>query len=135
MGFELRRTVTLAFEGQYAGLEVRCSAAVPLRRALAITRTLAEAGDDPDGFERAFRQWVEAVQPEWNAEVDGEPVPCTADAILDWLPADIVVNMIPAWRQAVTGLDPTSPAVSASGEQPPAAPIPTLASLSSALPN
>lgn len=133
MGFDLRRTVTLTFEGQYAGLEVRCSAAIPLRQAMAITRAIADAGDDPAAFEQAFRLWVDAVRPEWNAEVDGEPVPCTADAMLEWLPADLVIGMIPAWRQAVTGLDPTQPGAPPSGAPLQANPIPTLAGLSTSL--
>ncbi|MCX7618932.1 hypothetical protein [Tepidiforma sp.] len=131
MGFELRRTVTLTFEGAYEGLEVRCSAVIPVGEALRITRMLADAGDER--FEEVFRAWFDAVQPTWNAELDGLPIECTADAMLAYLPADIMVNIIPMWRQAATGVDPTSRSASPSGEPLPASPIPALANLSTAL--
>jgi len=138
MGFELPREVVLEFDGPYKGLEIRCSATVPIRSLFRIQRRaveVADANDDGDAFELLFREWFEAVRPSWNAEVGGEPVECTAEAMLTMLPADLCIRLIPQWRQAVSGVDPTSPGSSPSGEPPRAEPIPTLAALSSSLPS
>jgi hypothetical protein len=139
MGFELPREVVLEFDGPYRGLEIRCSATVPIRALFRIQQRAAEvANADDDGgeaFELLFREWFEAVKPSWNAEVGGEPVECTAETMLTMLPADLCIRLIPQWRQAVSGVDPTSPGSSPSGEPPRADPIPTLAALSSSLPS
>jgi hypothetical protein len=132
MGFELRREVVLTFDPPYDGLEIRCSATVPVRRVFELTRAAAEVPDDDDGsgFERVMQLWVNIVQPRWNAELDGQPVPCTAQAIVDLLPAELAFRLVPAWRDAVTGVSAPLPETSPDG-----GPVPSLARLSTPLPS
>lgn len=103
MGFEIPGTVVLTFEGAFAGLEIRCRLGLPIREQLEIRRLTRDLDFDADdgAFERVFREWFARVRPTWNVEQEGQPVECSADALLQMLPGEILIQIMPKWREAM----------------------------------
>lgn len=131
MGFEIPETVTLEFSGAFAGLEITCSLGLPIAEQLAIRRALRDVDTDAeDGFLKVFTEWCNRVKPEWNVTKDGEPVPCTAENIIDRLPGDVLILILPKWREAM-GVSGPLETVSSSGDS--VTSIPALANLSKSL--
>lgn len=134
MGFKIPDTVVLTFDGAFEGLEIRCRLGLPIREQLEIrelTRDLPE--DDPESFLAVFRAWFERVRLTWNVETDdGQAVPITVDAVMNYLPGDILIQLLPKWREAM-GVSAPLGVPSNSGEASQAPRTPTLASLSESL--
>ena len=136
MGFKIPDTVVLTFEGAFEGLEIRCRLGLPIREQLEIRRLTKDIDTDDDGaFEAIFRTWFDRVSPAWNVEDDGgNPVPISADAVLARLPGEVLIQIMPKWREAM-GVNAPLVATSPSGDPSPGSPTPTLASQSESLTN
>lgn len=107
MGFKVpRRTATLQFEGAYEGAEIYCRLDASTETYLAITRMQrdAEAADNEDNLRLVLAFFVEHIATGWNLEDDdGTAIPLTIEALMQ-LPANLSLAIIPAWKEAATGV-------------------------------
>lgn len=104
MGFRIPDTVVLTFEGSFEGLEIRCRLGLPFREQAEIWQMTKgiDLESNTEAFLEIFRVWFDHVQPGWNVEDDaGNPVPITADAITGMLPGEILIQIMPKWREAL----------------------------------
>lgn len=110
MGFQIPGTVVMEFDGPFAstpdkeGLKLRCRLGLPIREQFEIRRIIETIPDDSEYevFEKVFREWFARVKPEWNVTDDNDlPIPITADAVLALLPGELVVQIMPKWREAM----------------------------------
>lgn len=98
MGFRLDRTYALEFEGAMEGAYVELRATP-----VGVTLELRSEGN-VISFERAAELLAEYVE-EWNLDgPDGEPLPVTAEAILNGLERVVVLKIITEWYKAAVGI-------------------------------
>jgi len=95
------RSCVLELTGDYAGAEARCRLDIGMGAYLIFQR-LTDS-QDPDKLEEACRRFGDEVLIEWNIDLDGEPLPPTADGFMR-LPTSLSLAMIEAWSEAMTGI-------------------------------
>ena len=101
------RSCVLELTGDYAGAEARCRLDIGVGAYLAFQRLVDS--QDPDQVEEACRRFGDEVLKEWNVDLDGAPLPATAEGFLR-MPTALALAMIAAWGKAMT----TSPLAGAS---------------------
>lgn len=115
MGFRLNRTYVLHFEGAMAGAEIKLRST-----SVATVMRLRQSTDVPEIVGMLAEHVVE-----WNLEDEkGEPLPITADAILNDLEESVVAAIVREWFKAAVGVTAPLDGPSTSGEQFPEASIP-----------
>ena len=95
------RSCLLELTGDFAGAEARCRLDVGMGAYLAFQR-LTDS-QDPDQLEEACRRFGDEVLIEWNVDLDGAPLPTTAEGFLR-MPTALALAMIEAWGKALTGI-------------------------------
>ena len=93
------RSCVLVLEGDFAGAEARCRLDVGMVAYLAFQRLVDS--QDPDQVEEACRRFGDEVLKEWNIDLDGQPLPATAEGFLR-MPTALALAMIKAWGEAMT---------------------------------
>lgn len=115
-------TVLIILEGDdYDGIEIRARKRVSLREAFRYRRAIQSQEKDEDGSpiysDATAREWAKSYLMDWNLNnEDDEPIPATADAFVETLPADLTALIIGRWAEAVTGVDPNSEPPSSDGD-------------------
>lgn len=115
MGFRYEpRIAVLTFEEPFAGLEIRASLDLPAVRQLRLIKQLqrlqsiTESGDEEQA-EEAFREAMElfvTVTDGWNWEDDeGNPLPLTADSLINLIPGNLAFRLVDRWAETVRGVD------------------------------
>lgn len=97
MGYQIpdRDIVLEGFEGDFAGLEVRCTKNVSMSKYLEL-----ESLDDGEHLSELFQLFGDDFLRGWNLEEDGEAVPADGEG-LKRQPPDLVNILIREWRMAV----------------------------------
>lgn len=97
MGFRLDRTYVLEFEGAMAGAYVKL-------RATPIGTVMKLRGTDSASNTELVELLAEYIL-DWNFEdVDGKPLPITAEAMLAELEQVVIVKIITEWYKAAVGV-------------------------------
>jgi hypothetical protein len=125
-GFEpKRKTYRLKFEDpDLAGVEV-VMASLTIEAMVGMAAAAdAVRGDAPDAamIGDLFGRFAAALK-EWNVTSDGQPVPATRDGVMSQ-DLDFVMAVFEAYFEAVTGVNPPSPAGSPPGGT--SGPVPSL---------
>ena len=94
------RSCVLELTGDFAGAEARCRLDVGMGAYLAFQR-LVES-QEPNLVEEACQRFGDEVLEEWNIDLDGQPLPATAEGFLR-MPTALALAMIQAWGEAMTG--------------------------------
>lgn len=102
MGFEGKKIIRLRFEGDLEGLEVttRCPT---IEQVMDVAENTPD--DDAKAALRATATLLCDVLIEWNLENDGEPVPHTAEDLLDQ-DMDVAQAIVKAWEDAAIKVSP-----------------------------
>ena len=134
MGFEYEpRVVVLEFEAPFEGLEIRAPLDMPALQQMRMFKQLrklqaiADAGDE-DQAEAALREAMElfiTACDGWNWTCDGEPLPFTADSLLNVIPGNLAFALTDKWAQTVRGVAAPLVGESTSGEASEDSPTPT----------
>lgn len=99
MGFEIpRRTARIILEDDYDGAEIRCALDVDMGTYFHF-QGLMESSDAAQ-LEQAFREFGDRILIEWNLEEGGEPIPATAEGVMQ-LPPALVLAILGKWGEAV----------------------------------
>lgn len=97
MGFRLDRTYVLAFEGAMAGAYVKLKA-TPVG---VVLKLRSDSWETVDELAVLLAEYVI----EWNLDgPDGEPLPITAEAIINGLEQVVFVKIITEWAKAAAGI-------------------------------
>lgn len=120
MGFRLDRTYVLQFEGAMEGAYIKL-------RATPIGTVMKLRGTDSASNTELVELLADYVL-DWNFEdVDGEPLPVTAEAMLAELEQVVIVKIITEWYKAAVGvtapLDPPGADGTLSDEDIPMEPV------------
>ena len=99
MGFEIpRRTARIILEDDYEGAEITCALDVDMGTYFHF-QGLIES-EDAAHLEKAFREFGDRILIEWNLEEDGEPLPATAEGVMQ-LPPALALAILGKWSEAV----------------------------------
>lgn len=138
MGFDRNfeyepRVAVIEFDGPFAGLEIRAALDMPALRQLRLIKQLqalqaiTNEGDETQA-EEALRQAMElfvGVCDGWNWTRDGEPLPLTAETLLNVIPGNLAFTLTDKWAQTVRGVSAPLVDESISPETSPDSPTPT----------
>jgi hypothetical protein len=108
MGFEVGRKITLEFEGYMEGAEITLRAA-SIATMLEL-RELTAVGSVPLLAEHLIS---------WNLELDGVPVPMTAEAITTTVEHEMLYKIVGKWYEVATGVSAPLDPPSESGQESP----------------
>lgn len=109
MGFKFKtREIILEFEEPFEGLEIRCREDLTTDAYFDLIEDidrLQRTEGDRESTRIALQMFCDRIALGWNAEDDaGEPIPLTAETLLTGVPVSLAIQLIPRWKQQMTGV-------------------------------